>query len=232
MLVLDFIEDKEEIKVRKTGFRKRKFSNREKELKRYSINVNGRNVVVLELTEGDLYNEDVLSLLKIYKGRVLAPIENQSNNLLLDYTFNPKEYYQRAILSSLIKQIKTINREWRTVNIEVEDFFLCNELYELVKITKRVNIKTSQNALTDKFTKLCYYEYGSVITFKDSLSEKYDVVLRLDEVDEKGKLMINAGGKECLLYSDGKYFESSTEYQKLYHFNIEHNIICSAFSDK
>ena len=232
LLVLDFVEDKKEIKIQKKGFRKKRHTRNENELKRYSLNINGRNVIVLELTEGDLHNEDVLKLLRIYKGRVLTSIEKQINSILKEYTFNPKEYYQRALLSSLINQMKSVNKGWRTVSLKLEEFYPHKELYELVKISKRVNIITIENALTDKFAKECYYEYGAIITFRECDSFKYDVYLNLDEIDSNGRLMINAGGRDCLLYSDMKYFEDCTEYQKLNQFNIDHNIICSAFSDQ
>lgn len=230
LLILNFVDDNDTKKKQKKLFSKKKLSNSKSEFKRYSLNVNGKNAIVLDLTEKDLHNDDILMLLKIYKGRVLVSTEYQNNSILNDYIFNPREYYQRALLSSLINQMKTVNKEWKTVCLKIESFNSSTELYELVKISKRVNIITNQNALTDSFTKACYYEYGAVITFKDITTDKFDVFLNLDEIDDRGRLMINAGSKEYLLYSAMKYFEFCSEYQKLSQYNIEHNIICSAFS--
>ena len=93
--------------------------------------------------------------------------------------------------------------------------------------------KVSNTTLTEKFANECYYKYGAVINFKnDETLYVYDVYLNLDEIDDLGKLMINVKGKECLLYPDSTYFSTCEEYQKLQPFNIEHNIVCSVFSDK
>ncbi len=233
LLVLDFVDERENIKDVKKRFKKKKKLKSERDFKRYSVNVNGKNAIVLELTEKDLHSEDVLTLLKIYKGRVLVSSKYANNELLNEYVFSPKEYYQRALLSSLINQIKTVNRDWKNICIKIKSFSPFKELYELVRISKTVTMITPDNALTDKFLKECYYEYGTVVSFKNEITaQRYDVFLDLDEVDNKGKLMINVNGKEFLLYSDTRYFENCSEYQKLFPFNMEHNIICAAFSLK
>lgn len=233
MLILDFVEERVvEDRPQRKIFRKRDKENN-KELKRYSVNVNGRNVTILEITKKDLKKDDVLTLLKIYKGRVLVPDKFSEKENLKEYLFSPKEYYRRALLSSLINQIKTVNKEWKSVTIKTEVFKPFKELYELVRISKSVIIQTEANSYTGKFINDCYYEYGAIVPIKKEItSTKNDVYLNLDEIDNKGKLMINARGKDFLLYPDIRYFEICSEYQKLSQYNIEHNLICSAFSDK
>lgn len=233
MLVLDFVDEREDIKRLKKRFYRKKEFKRADDLKRYSVNVNGKTVIVLELTEKDLQSVDVLTLLKIYRGRVLVTSKYVNNECLREYIFSSKEYYQRALLSSLINQIKTVNKDWMNICIKIEDFLPFKELYKLVKITKKVTIITADSVLTDKFIKECYYEYGSIVSLKnEKTSQTSDVFLNLDEIDNNGRLMINVRGREYLLYSDTSYFESCLEYQKLSKYNIEHNIICSAFSNK
>jgi hypothetical protein len=79
LLILNFVDDNDTKKKQKKLFSKKKLSNSKSEFKRYSLNVNGKNVIVLDLTEKDLHNDDILMLLKIYKGRVLVSTEYQNN---------------------------------------------------------------------------------------------------------------------------------------------------------
>lgn len=230
LLILNFINEREEVK--KSFFKRRKTLNSDL-LNRYSINVNGKNTIVLELTESDLLREDVLSLLKIYKGRVLVSEKYKNLEILKDYLYDSKEYYKRAVLSSLINQIKTVNKDWKNLCIKTDTFSPFKELYELVRISKIVSIVTGNNAMTEKFIKSCYYEYGTIVNIKEHIPrQNNEIFLNLNEIDNYGKLMINVKGKEFLLYPDTRYFDNSIEYQKLLPFNIEYNIICSAFSDK
>ncbi len=233
MLILDFVDEIGLVKESKKRLLKKRKNEKNSGIKRYNINVNARNVTILEITEKDLKKDDVLTLLKVYKGRVLVPEKYKENENLKDYLYSPKEYYQRAMLSSLINQIKTINKEWKNICIKIDEFSPYKELYEIVRISKTVSVITLDNQFTEKFKKECYYEYGTFISVKDDESKcKSDVFLDLDAVDNNGRLMIKVKEKEFLLYPDMRYFENQPYYQILLPFNIEHNIICSAFSDK
>lgn len=233
MLILKLTDERDEKKKVKGIFRKRIIYENREGIKRYSVNVNGKNIIVVELPKNMLECEDVLTLLKIYKGSVLVSTDDADINILKKSLFSPEEYYQRAVLSSLVNQIKSFNNEWKIICIKTESFKPFKELFEVVKISKSVILITKENTLTDKFLNECYYEYGSVVRIKGAEQFlKYDVFLNLDEVDDKGKLIINVKGKDFLLYPDVSYFQDNTEYQKLLPFNIEHNIICAAFSDK
>lgn len=233
MLILNFVDERENEEKNKKRFIRKLRKKQNNMINRYSINVNGKNVLVLELTEKDIIEEDVLALLKIYKGRVLVSEKYKNSEMVKEYLYSPKEYYQRALISSLVNQIKTVNKDWKSVCIRTECFVPFKELYQLVKISKKVTIIGENNIYTEKFSKDCYYEYGAIVLVKKENSElKYDVFMDLDEVDNSGKLMINVNAKDFILYSDTRYFESCTEYQKLLPFYLEHNTICSAFSNK
>lgn len=232
MLILNIVNEGEKKRFTKITFKKKKTHKYTDEIKRYSININRKTVIVLDLPENKKISEDVLKLLKIYKGRVLVDKANENNELLKEYLYNPKEYYQRAVLSSLINQIKTVNKEWENICIKTECFTPFSEYFELVKISK-MNLITSVNLQTKKFIEQCYYEYGAIISVKkENNTDTYDVFSDLDNIDEKGKLMINVKGKNYLLYPDVSYFQDFEEYKKLRDFNIEHNLICAAFSCK
>ena len=229
MLILNFYDEIENRKNKRFGIRNKK----NKDIKRYSININGKNAIVLELIKKDLQYEEVLKLLEIYKGRVLVSSKFKNEYILKEYVYNPHEYYMRASLSSLVNQIKSFNKEWKSICIKVERFLPFKEFYELVRISKNVTILTESNMHTRKFSKDCFYDFGAIVSVKTELqTNEFDVFLDLDSIDSKGKLIINVSRKEFLLYPDMKYFENNTEYQKLLPYNIEHNIICAAFSNK
>ena len=229
MLILKFCEERECVKKRNKRFRNKIKNNN---FVRYSINVNGKTAVVLELKRKDLINEDVLKLLNVYKGKVLVPEINNAESLLEEYIFNPKEYYQRALLSSFVKQMKSGNNDWKYICIKTNVFSPFKELYELVKVFKTVCIITAENALTHNFSKRCYYEYGAIVSVKEDIfKDSFDVFIDLDLIDDR-KLMINVKGKACLLYPDAGFFEEYAEYKKVEAYNIEHNLICAAFSNK
>lgn len=230
MLVLKINGEREKIKKVKGLFRKKIFYETPEDIKRYSVEVKGKKVLVLELTEKDLDKEDVITLLKMYKGRVLVSEDNINYELLKEYLFDPKAYFQRAVLSSLKNQIRTVNKEWKNICIKIDDFSPFTELFELVKISKKVTFITQKNPTTNKFLNDCYYEFGAMVSVKGECSSENDVFLDLDKIDGNGKLMINVKGKSFLLYPDTTYFTGDEEYKKLVNFNIHHNLICAAFS--
>ncbi len=233
MLIMKFIDDNgNKEKIKKRFYKKRK-NIKNNVMNRYSINVNGKTVIVLELSEKDLQSEDVLTFLKIYKGRVLVPKKYANQEIIKEYLYNPKYYYQRTLLSSFINQIKAVNKEWRNICIKTEVFTPFKELFEIVKITKSVIIITQTNAIVQKFLDDCYYEFGAVVYVRnDEYIFEKDVYLDLDAINTEGKLFINVKGRDLLMYPDTSFFENCSEYQKLLPYNIEHNIICAAFSDK
>ena len=111
---------------------------------------------------------------------------------------------------------------------------MCSSSYAIfVRISKAVTIVTDNNIFTEKFAKDCFYEYGSIVNIKKENSTQInDIFLDFNQIDNNGKLMINVKGKDFLLYPDTRYFDNCVEYQKLLPYNIEHNVICSAFSNK
>ncbi len=232
MLILKLKDKNKEIKKTRNIFRRRKVTENEISFNRYSINVNGKNVLVLELNESELSCDEVITLLKIYKDRVLVAKENKNNNILKEYMFKPKEYYKRAVLSSLIKQIRTVNKDWKYLSVKMDVFSPYKELYEIVKISKTVNLITQKNAKTLKFVNECYNEYGAIVNIIGAGLKENEVYLDLEQIDDSGKLMISVKGKEFLLYPDATFFQPDEEYKKLLPYGLEHNVICAAFSNK
>lgn len=232
MLVLKIDTEREAIKKRKGVFNKKTNNVVSSGVVRSTVNINGVNAVVMELPLSATKTEEFATLLNMYSGRLLCS-SNNCTVISADYLFSAKSYYQRALLSSLVNQAKIISADCNSVCVKIKDFFICNELYRLVKIFKNVTIITAVNALTNEFADKCYYEYGAKVKIKGNHTPLTgSVLINLDNADEKGRLIINACGKECLLYPDSTYFENNAEYNKLHGFDIEHNLICAAFSGK
>ncbi len=231
MLVLKFNKDKENVKKKRHVFRRKKDNINIPELNRYSINVNGKQVLVLELTERELIDENVTALLKIYKGKVLVPEGYKNVEVLKEYLFEPKEYYQRAVLSSLKKQIRTVNKEWNNICIKFDNFSPFQEFFEIVQLSKSVNLITPKNPQSIKFVNDCYNEFGAIVFLNGAYSSERSVLLDLDKIDSSGRLLIKVKEKDFILYPDTTYFQQKDEFKKLSTFNVEHNIICAAFSN-
>lgn len=230
MLILNLIDESDCLEKKKKIFSRKKVSDKDNPV-RYSLTVNGKNVVVLELTSKALQSADVQMLLKIYKGRVLVSGKNVGSEILKDYIFNPCNYYKQAILSSLVNQIKTVNNNWRNVCIKTVEFTLFKEFYEVARFSKKLTLITQPGVLTDSFFQNCYYDFGAVINVKnDDTNVDCDVYLNLDEVDVTGRVLVSSTGKNFLLYPDITYFKYKQEFEKLAPYGIEHNVVCAAFS--
>lgn len=217
----------------RTHFLKRADNGKLCDFRRSSVKVNGKNVVVLEITERGMDCDDVRTLLKFYEGRVLLSEGNKDVQVPESVLFNPEKYYMRAILSSLVNQINTVNKEWKRIFIKIDDFEPFKEFYRIVKISKSLCLQTRRNSSTNNFVNTCYNEYGAVVKIREKFdTDSYDIFLNLEEIDKNGKLIIDVKGKPTLLYPDITYFENNSEYKKLSGFGVDYNTICAAFSDK
>lgn len=233
MLILSITEGAKKERKHGSFFHRKAVRGSPCDFRRSSVNINGKNVIILNISEDGLKCEEVRTLLKIYRGRVLLSKGKNQVELPRNLLFDPKRYYMRAVLSSLVNQMKTVNKEWKKVCIKIETFEPVKEFYQIVKSAKALCLLTPKSPLTDSFVNNCYNEYGAVVKVADDcFLDFYDVFLNLEEVDEKGRLIIKVKGKPLLLYPDMTYFESNTEYQKLADFDIEHDVVCAAFSGK
>ena len=203
------------------------------DFKRSSVKVNGKNAVVLEITERSIDCDEFRTLLKIYQGRVLLCDGDKRVGIPESVLFNPKKYFMRALLSTLANRINTVNKEWKRIIIKTDDFEPYKEFYPVVKISKSLCLQTKNTPLTKKFAHTCYNEYGAVVQISEDADKNlYDVFLDFEEIDKDGKLIIAVKGKPTLLYPDVTYFENNSEYEKIANLGIDYNTVCAAFSDK
>ncbi|MGN1315615.1 MAG: hypothetical protein ACI4VW_00970 [Acutalibacteraceae bacterium] len=233
MLILKITDEVHGNRRNRNFLRKKTVNENLYDFRRSSVRVNGKNVVVLEITESSMDCDDVQTLLKIYQGRILLSKGKEDVQVPESMLFNPNKYYMRAILSSLANQINTVNKEWKRIFIKIDDFEPFKEFYRIVKLSKSLCLQTQKNSSTNNFVNTCYNEYGAVVKIREECNtDSYDVFLNLEEIDKSGKLIIDINGTPTLLYPDITYFENDSEYQKLACFGIDYNIICAAFSDK
>ncbi len=233
MLVLKIVGEEKEHNKHGRFFKRKRKVELNCNIIRKNIAINGKLIMILEIPFSMMYDENVEKLLKIYKGRVLVGEKYSDLDFYNEYLFSAKKYYQRAILSSVVNQIKANSKEWKDIGIELGEFYICNEFYEIVRNFKSVTLITGRNIYLEKFIDDCYYEFGAIVAVKDDREiyrDKYAVYLNLDDVDAKGKLIINVNGKPSLLYPDASYFSAKEEYSKLEEFEINSDLICAAFS--
>lgn len=213
-------------------FRKRKNNVNSEDFKRSSLKVMGTNVVVLETYSDKLECEDMERLIKAYEGRILLP-ENSNITLPEEVLFNPKRYYMRAVLSSLINQIRTVHGDWRRICIKIDEFEPFKELYKVVEISKSLCLLTKRNSGVNKFVDACYNEYGAVVSVKENIEPSFwNVFLDLEKTDKRGRLIVEENGVPLVLYPDAAYFENKEEYRAVLNYGVEHKTVCAAFSDK
>ena len=113
-----------------------------------------------------------------------------------------------------------------------KSFYPYKEFFEIVRHLKTVILITDENSVTDRFIADCYKEYGAIVRVRGSVDfSTADAFLDLDDIDDNGKLFIFFNGKNCLLYPDEAYFRDCKEFNKLCSYEIEHKMICAAFSE-
>lgn len=195
---------------------------------RQSIKINNRPICVLNIREKDLENQQIQRLLNNYRGKVLVPEKNKE---LFDGTllFDSDYYFQRALISSLIKQLAYVDAEKRCVLIKVSSFGGCDELYELVRISKKVAFCTDDCEELKVLQSYCYENYGAVVVLKDfSCRDEYGIVMDLDMIDKRGKLIIDFLGKNTLIYPDATFFYANDVAGKLISMGIDENTASAA----
>lgn len=195
---------------------------------RQNIKINNKPVCVLHIREKDLDNYQVQKLLNNYRGKVLVPEKNKDlfdANIL----FNTHWFFQRALLSSLIKHLHYIDAVNRSVFIKVDSFKICDEFYEIVRLSKKVVFCTADCEGFQIFRSLCYEKFGAVIVLKAfSCYEEYGIVMDLDLIDEQGKLIIDFLGKNTLIYPDATFFYTNETVQRLVYMGVEEKTASAA----
>lgn len=158
MLVLKIVSDKPVCKKRSL-FKKRKDVNF---IERERVILNGKLFYIAEIPESLLESHDTQRLFNAFKGRIIVA-DNMKQVIDNSYLFQPYEYYQRAFLSSLISRVKSEDVFDRCVLLKIKTFKKCDEITELVKISKKVIVCAEKYFDFDGIYSYCFEKYGAVI---------------------------------------------------------------------
>ncbi len=211
--------------------RKRKRKKNEAVINRYSVNINTSNLTVIELPPSELNNPDVKKLININKGEILLSEDVLKNTIPEEYLFNPKTYFNKALLSSLSKQMLFLKENYQSVCIIYPDFEPQTSMLEIVRYARTFTLITKQTPLTEKFKEECFYNYGAIISVKETEPEinKYDIYADFNKTDENAKLMLYLRGLSTLLNADPDYFQYKSGLDVITSYGIDNKTACAAF---
>lgn len=211
--------------------KKRKRKKNEPVINRYSININTSNLTVIELPPSELNNPDVKKLINIHKGEILLSEISLKNAIPEEYLFNPKPYFNKALLSSLSKQMIFLKEKYQSVCIVYPDFEPHTSMLEIVRYARSFTLITKQNLLTENFKEDCFYNYGAIISVKETEPEinRYDIYADFNKTEDNAKLMLYLKGLPTLLNADPDYFQYKSELDVITSYGIDNKTAYAAF---
>lgn len=227
MLILDI--QNAVVKERKRFF-KRKLQP-EQGIERSNFKYNEKIHNIVSVPENLLEADELLKLLKVFKGQVLVCDDERINEIAEPYRFNPLPYFKEALYSSLYNLILS-EKNIKSVCIK-DDAFMCSKrLTEIVKVSKNIIIETEPNLETQRFCDECYYNYGAFVRITRFCTNKdKGVYFNTADIDNEGKSMVLIDGKEALIYPDPKYFNCDNKLKELLKYKIPIKTLCAGFSE-
>lgn len=226
MLILDIQEAK--IKERKRLFRKEKI--KASLIERHNFKYNNKIHTVVTIPENMLESEELLKLIKVFKGQVLACEDNRINDIVKPYRFDTKQYFKEAVFSSIYNLVSS-DKSVDTVCIKAESIKADSKLFELVRICKNVVIENENTIELQRFCDECYMNYGAFVKVTEYYKNKeYGIYLNTSEIDFEGKARIFVNGKESIIYPDPSYFCCDEKLKEFLKYKIPIKTLCAAFN--
>ncbi len=187
-----------------------------------------QNVIfnVVELSESDLYNEEIITLLNKYKGAVLDTQNKEVNDYLTSYLFNYSFYIKRAIVSSFIGFLTT--SDIRDVVVYDENFKFSEEYVRLAEICRRLVIFCNENKEIIVFSKYCYNKFGLNVFINDeSFVKGKSIHINLNNVKKREPISVWDGNNNLEITADSEYFAENSSVKKLTNFGVSHDMACA-----
>ncbi len=181
---------------------------------------------VVEISENDLFNQEIISLLNKYKGAVLDTRNKEINSHLSSYLYDYSFYVKRAVLSSFIDFVSA--SDIRDIVIYDENFRFSQEYVRLAQICRRLVIYCNENKEIIMFSKYCYNKFGlNVFVNDESFVNGKKIYLNLDNVKKEGSITLNNGDKIFEIVPDKKYFTENSFVNKLMNLGVSHDMACA-----
>lgn len=231
MLIIK-IKQEENINKKKEKRRKREKHNN-KSIERSNIKIDNEIHTVLSLSESEFHSAEFERLLKVYKGKVVAPMDDVLCEVVEDYIFDTKPYFKRAVLSAFLKNSEDDLLRGRTVCVVDSDFQITQEYAELAKFARKLVIISEKNITTQKFTDYCFLNFGAVVSFKNEINHMdYDIWFELDNIFDDGRIIIKYKDRDAVLHPDPDYFLCNKSVSDVISLGIPIKTACAAFEVK
>lgn len=231
MLIIK-IKREEQIKEKKRILKRKKLGENNF-IERVNFKVGNDVHTLVNLPVSCWENEEILRLLKIYKGRIIVPDNIALEEKIKDYLFDIKPYCKRAILSAFIKYMGNDFNIYKTVCIADSSFQITQEYADVAKFARNLVILTENNIKTQSFTDYCYLNLGTVVSIKDKIkSSGWDIYLNLDDTFDDGRATVKFRDKEAILHPDPDYFICNKEISEIISYGVPVKTACAAFEAK
>lgn len=217
MIILKFTDNI----ISKNNKRKRKTER----VERASFIIDNKIFNIYTVPKSIINDRNIHRLINSNKGEIIAL--NSDSSIPKKFLYSPDNYFQRAIISTLIKLIKANKAEYKSVCVKTVDFNNADEFYELASVSKSLTLVTVANKNVEQFIKNCFVNYGMVVTRSDTVDKSYNIIINLDDIDDNAKLIGEFNGFSKLIYPNIEYFKVNESVEKLLNLGVPLPLACS-----
>lgn len=228
------IEIKEEETENQKGFWFKRNKRKPKStIERQSLKLGREIHTILKMPVCECENPEFKRLKNFYKGKILVPVNTEIQTALDGFLFDPKQYYKRALLSSLNKILSENANKYGTVCISDSEFLITREYTNTAKIVKNLVLITQKNINTQKFADYCYFNLGSVPQIKEcAVFYDWDIFLNFDRIFDDATVQIHFKDGKKILHPDSDYFVCDESFYNIISCGILVKTVCAAFEVK
>ena len=193
-----------------------------------SFVLNNNIYYVAEVYPSDIYSENFHLLINKFKGSVLNTRNNEVNDYIRQYLFNPSSYVKRSLLCALCNELKS-RAYIDDVVIYSNSFVFYPELTELVNCCKRLFVFGEENGELERFRDYCYSIYGLNVLANGSVTPSGEaVVIDLNNFHDDLYTEIKIGDEHVRVYAERDYFTDDTNVIRLTEYGVSQVLACAA----
>ena len=197
------------------------------EVTRECAEIANKRFDILSLPISKLDSPEVVKLLQINRGAVLESVDAVQNERLNEYLFDKSSYYKRALLSSVVDLVKSVNEKLSVVVCD-DLFAMYDEYITLAKAVKGFCLVTTPSTQSDLFSERVYYQYGLQVVVRDkSAPQGQDIAVDFSRINADGSLTVHFMGSDVLIYPDNKYFEPDKNVLELMKYGVPLKCACA-----
>ncbi len=198
---------------------------------RYNITVNGSIHTVVEMSENELYDEQLTRLFKAYAGKIIVPEKYAAHPVFEGKLFDDTPYKCFSAVSSLINYLKSGTDKRLAVCLRISGERVFEVLDGLLPFVKSLTVVCEPSAAALAFLEKCYISYGvkPFITSEKPQLE-FDINADFTAFEENGRSIIEVFGKTAVLYPDPLCFADGDSFETFVGWGINRDVLCAALS--